>query len=153
MTVEPFRIERYFATREFTTPHLLGVSDCETRSVSELLALDPGASERLKRLRLGYTESPGNPRLRQTVASQYRGLDPDDVLVHNAAVEVLLTVSLAVLEPGDHAVIHHPGYQAQRTAPEIAGARVSSWWARRENGWRPDLDELAALLDEPRTRL
>lgn len=153
MPVEPFRIERYFAAHEFTTPHLLGVSDCETRSIADLLALEPGAREALLSLRLGYTESPGDPSLRAAVAAWSGGLGADDILIHNAAVEVLLTVALAVLEPGDHAVVHHPGYQAQRTAAGIAGARVSRWRARAENGWAPDPDELVRLLDRPRTRL
>lgn len=153
MAVEPFRIERFFAEHEFTTPHLLGVSDCETLAVGELLALEPGSQERLTSLRLGYTESPGSPELRSAVAAHLPGVGPDDVLVHNAAVEVLLTVALAVLEPGDHAVVHHPGYQAQASAATIAGATVSHWLARPERGWAPDLDELAGLLDRPRTRL
>lgn len=153
MPVEPFRIERYFAAHEFTTPHLLGVSDCESRSVQDLLSLEPGAHEAFLALRLGYTESEGHPALRTAVASAMPGLTPDDVLVHGAGVEVLLTVALAVLEPGDHAVVHHPGYQAQATAAHIAGAEVSPWRAREEAGWAPDLDELRVLLERPRTRL
>jgi aspartate/methionine/tyrosine aminotransferase len=151
--VPPFRIERFFAAHEFSTPHLLGVSDCETRTVRDLLALEPDAGERLADMRLGYTESDGSPELREAVAATLPGVGPDDVLVHNAAVEVLLTVALAVLERGDHAVVHHPGYQAQWTTAEIAGARVSLWRARPELGWAPDLDELPDLLDRPRTRL
>jgi aspartate/methionine/tyrosine aminotransferase len=151
--VQPFLIERYFAAHEFTTPHLLGVSDCETRTVAELLTLEPGAREGLLDLRLGYTESQGHEALREAVAAAEPGLGPDDVVVHAAGVEVLLTVALAVLEPGDHAVVHHPGYQAQWTAAELAGARVSPWRARRDADWAPDLDELRALLDRPRTRL
>jgi aspartate/methionine/tyrosine aminotransferase len=151
--VEPFLIERFFAAHEFTTPHLLGVSDCETRTVGELLALDPDAEERLRSLALGYTEGDGHAELRAAIAATYERLGPEDVLVHAAGVEVLLTVALAVLEPGDHAVVHHPGYQAQRTSAGVAGADVSLWWARPELGWAPDLDELAGLLDRPRTRL
>jgi aspartate/methionine/tyrosine aminotransferase len=151
--VEPFAIERYFAAHEFTTPHLLGVSDCETCSVGDLLSLEAGALERFLALELGYTRSEGHHALRAAVAASMPGLDADHVLVHAAGVEVLLTVALAVLEPGDHAVVHHPGYQAQRTAAAIAGARVSLWRARREAGWAPDLDELGVLLDRPRTRL
>ncbi len=153
MPVEPFRIERFFAKHEFTVPRLLGVSDCETRTVGDLLALEPGAADELLSLRLGYTESSGHPALRAEIAATLGGLESDHVIVHNAGVEGLLTAALAVLGPGDHAVVHHPGYQAQRTASAIAGARVSRWWARPEKGWAPDLNELEALLDEPRTRL
>ncbi|HSG48839.1 MAG TPA: aminotransferase class I/II-fold pyridoxal phosphate-dependent enzyme, partial [Longimicrobiales bacterium] len=81
------------------------------------------------------------------------GLGPDDFLVHAAGVEVLLTVALAVLEPGDHAVIQAPCYQAARSAPQLAGARVSLWSGDPERGWAPELDALPPLLDQPGTRL
>lgn len=152
MTVEPFALERFFAEHEFTTPHLLSVSDCETSTVADLLALEDGARQRLERLALGYTESDGSPELRAAVAAREDGLTADDVVVHAAGVEVLLTVALAVLEPGDHAVVQSPCYQAARSGPELAGASVTPWRARRENGWAPDLDELPRLL-RPGTRL
>jgi aspartate/methionine/tyrosine aminotransferase len=153
MTVEPFRLERFFAEHEFTTPHLLAVSDCESMTVGELLALEPGASEGLAGLGLGYTESAGGQPLREALAAAHPGLKPDHFLVHAAGVEVLLTVAMAALEPGDHAVVQAPCYQAARTAPEMAGARVSLWRGDPDRGWAPDLDALPALLDVPRTRL
>lgn len=152
MRVEPFALERFFAEHEFTTPHLLSVSDCETVSVGELLALEDGAAEALGRLGLGYTESDGNPALREAVAAREDGLAAEDVVVHAAGVEVLLTVALAVLEPGDHAVVQSPCYQAARSGPEMAGATVTPWPARRENGWAPDLEALPGLI-RPETRL
>ena len=153
MTVEAFRLERFFAEHEFTTPHLLAVSDCESMTVGELLALEPGASGGLEALGLGYTESAGGRPLREALAEAHPGLEPDHFLVHAAGVEVLLTVAMAVLEHGDHAVVQAPCYQAARTAPVIAGARVSLWSGDPDRGWAPDLDALPALLDLPRTRL
>lgn len=153
MTVEPFRLERFFAAHEFTTPHLLSVSDCESLTAGELLDLEPGAREALDRVWLGYTESEGGGPLREALADAHPGLGPDDFLVHAAGVEVLLTVALAVLEPGDHAVVQAPCYQAARSAPAIAGARVSLWAADPDRGWAPDLDALPGLLNRPRTRL
>lgn len=152
MSVEPFALERFFADYEFTTPHLLSVSDAETVTVGEILALEDGAAEALGRLRLGYTESDGSPELREAIAARDPGLTAEDVVVHAAGVEVLLTVALAVLEPGDHAVVQSPCYQAARSAPGLAGASVTPWRARREAGWAPDPDELPGLL-RPQTRL
>jgi aspartate/methionine/tyrosine aminotransferase len=81
----PFLLERWFATREFSAPHVLCASDCETMSVGELLALAPGAADALAALRLGYTESTGHPELRSAIARQYASIGPDDVLVHAGA--------------------------------------------------------------------
>lgn len=153
MTVEPFHLERFFAEHEFSTQHLLSVSDCESMTVGELMALEPAAGDALNRVWLGYTESTGGRDLREELAAVHPPLEPDDFLVHAAGVEVLITVALAVLEPGDHAVVHSPCYQASRTGPAMAGARVSPWVGDPDRGWAPDLDALPALLDVPRTRL
>lgn len=152
MAVEPFLLERFFAEHEFTTPHLLSVSDCESMTVGELLAMEEGAADALSDLRLGYTESEGSPSLRRALAEIHPGLAPEDFLVHAAGVEVLLTMALAVLEPGDHAVVQGPCYQASRTAPRIAGAEVTLWMGDPQRGWAPDLEALPGLLT-PRTRL
>ncbi len=156
MPVEPFALERFFAKHEFTTPHLLGVSDCESMSVGELLELEPGAEDRLRELRLGYTESDGSPTLRAALAATY-GSNPvalaaDDILVHAAGVEVIFALSHALLRPGDHAIVQTPCYQILRSAPEMAGAAVSPWPMRPEAGWAPDLDELVGLIRDD-TRL
>jgi aspartate/methionine/tyrosine aminotransferase len=37
MEVSPFRIERYYARYEFTTRYMLSSSDCESRTIGELL--------------------------------------------------------------------------------------------------------------------
>lgn len=153
MRYEPFRIERYFAATEFTTPHLLAVSDCETRSVGELLALEPDALERFLALRLGYTESDGSEALRSAVSGRYRAVRPDDVLVHATAVEVVYTTFRALLEPGDRVVVQMPAYQALRSAVDLAGAEVVHWWGRPGAGWAPDLDRLDELLADGPTRM
>ena len=42
MQVAPFRIEQFYARYEFTTRYMLSSSDCESRTIGELLALEPG---------------------------------------------------------------------------------------------------------------
>ncbi len=153
MRYEPFRLERYFAATEFTTPHLLAVSDCETRSVGDLLALEPDARERLMALGLGYTESEGSEELRIAAAARYGRATVDDVLVHATAVEVIHTTFRALLEPGDRVVVQMPAYQALRSAADVAGAEVVPWWGRPGAGWAPDLDELDGLLAAAPTRM
>ena len=59
MELAPFRIEQYYARYEFTTRYMLSSSDCESRPISDLLAFEPDAHERLLGLQLGYTESTG----------------------------------------------------------------------------------------------
>lgn len=150
---ETFHLERFFAATEFTTPHLLAVSDCESCTVADLLALEPDARERLLGLRLGYTESAGSEELRVAAAGLYTEVEPDDVLVHATAVEVIYTTFRALLREGDRVVVQMPAYQALRSAAELAGAEVVHWWGDSARDWAPDLDELDRLLDHPRARL
>src|SRR5215813_5388535 len=69
MELSPFRIERFYARYEHSTRFMLSSSDCESRTVGDLLELEPDAHERLLETWCGYTESPGGPGLRQAIGS------------------------------------------------------------------------------------
>ena len=71
MKLDQFRLERYFSKYEFSAPYLLCSSDCESMELRDLLALEPGAYERLSSLWLGYTESLGDPELRHAITTLY----------------------------------------------------------------------------------
>ena len=90
MDVTPFRIERYYARYEFTTRYMLSSSDCESRTIGDLLALEPDAHDRLVGTWCGYTESPGALELREAIAALYERIDPDDVIVTSVAVRVVV---------------------------------------------------------------
>jgi len=145
MRLPPFALERFFARHEFAARHLLCVSDCESMSVGELLDMEPGASEELHRLRLGYTESPGSPSLRAGIARLYTAVTPDDVLVTSGAEEAIFLFMHAALSPGDTIIVHQPCYQSLAEVARSAGCRVVPWLAREENGWAPDPGELPRL--------
>ena len=72
MQLEPFRIEHYYGTYEFSARFMLSSSDAQTRSVGELLALEDGAAERLAELPLSYTQSSGAPELREAIRAAVR---------------------------------------------------------------------------------
>ena len=146
MHLSPFKLERYFAKYEFTTRFMLCSSDCESVSVGELLALEPGADEALQRHWLGYTESVGAPSLRQEIARIYTTVRPEQVLVHSGAEEAIFLFMHAALQPGDHVIVHWPCYQSLFEVAKSAGAEVTFWEARESNGWALDLDELKRML-------
>ncbi len=148
MRLPPFALERYFARHEFTTELLLCSSDCESLSVRELLSCEPGAEERFRELRLGYTESSGSPALRREISALYQTVPPDGVLVTTGAEEAVFLVMNAMLGPGDHAVVHWPCYQSLFEVARAAGADVTRWTAREEEDWALDPAELPSLLRE-----
>ena len=125
MKIAPFRIEQYYAVHEFTAPYMLSSSDAESVAVADLLALEPGAEERLLGLRLGYTESPGSPELRAAISEMYETTEPDDVLVVAAAEEGIFLVYHALLEQGDHVVVETPCYESALAGRTFGRRRAS----------------------------
>lgn len=151
MNLRPFALERFFAAYEFTTRHLLCSSDAETMPAGDLLALEPGAAERLRELRLGYVESLGTPGLRRAIAALYEHGDPESVLVHAGAQEPIFAFMNVALEPGDHVVVQFPCYQSHYSIAEGVGAEVSRWHSDLAGEGAPDPAELERLI-RPSTR-
>ena len=151
MQLTPFKLERYFARYEFSAKYLLCSSDCESLSIGDLLAYEPGAEEEMKRHWLGYTESAGAPTLREEISRIYTGIQADQVLVHSGAEEAIFLFMQAVLKPGDHLIVHWPCYQSLFEIARSIGCEVTFWEARAENKWAPDLEELKRSL-RPNTR-
>jgi aspartate/methionine/tyrosine aminotransferase len=150
MQLPPFALERFFARHEFAARHLLCASDCESMSVGDLLALEPGAQEALAVLRLGYTESLGSPTLRQAISGLYRTVSPEEILVTCGAEEAIFLFMHAALSPGDGLVVHQPCYQSLAEVARSAGCRVIPWLAREEDGWALDPGDLPRLAEGAR---
>ena len=152
MKIRPFALERFFAKHEFSVKHLACASDPDSLSVREVLALEPGSEAKFLELGLGYSESVGQPELRAAIAALFKGLAPEDTLVHAGAQEAIFAFMHVLLAPGDHAIVHTPAYQSLYEVAEAAGATVTRWEAREADGWQPDVDALARLI-RPDTKL
>lgn len=152
MHIKPFRIEQYFGKYEFTAKYLLSSSDAESRTIQELLDLEPGAHEGFLKHRCGYTESPGAPALREVISGMYRGFAPQDVLVLAATEEGIFVLYHALLSPGDHVIVETPCYESALEVARSTGARVSEWRRHPENGWAHDLAALEKLI-QPSTKI
>ena len=152
MRLEPFRLERYLANHEFTAPYVLCSSDCESMKLRDLLALESGAAERFQSLWLGYTQSLGDPELRQTIAELYDRITDCQVLVHAGAEEAIFNFMNVALKSGDHVIVHAPYYQSLGEVAKSIGAEVSEWQGDPANGWELDLEVLKATLT-PRTKV
>jgi len=143
MKIEEFKLERFFAAHEFKVRYQMSASDCESMSVRELCeTAGADTMEKLHKLWLGYTESAGDPSLRNAVSRLYENISPEKVLIAVPEEAIFLTLQ-GCLEPGDHVIIMAPAYQSLRAVPEAMGCRVTSWPAEfKEDGWRFDFDFL-----------
>ncbi|HEV8371476.1 MAG TPA: aminotransferase class I/II-fold pyridoxal phosphate-dependent enzyme [Pyrinomonadaceae bacterium] len=120
--------------------------------MSELLGMDPQATHDLGDLRLGYTETLGNPGLRREIASLYTAIDPNQVLVHTGAEEAIFNFMNSTLHAGDHIVVQWPCYQSLYDVAQSIGCEVTKWETREEERWELDLDFLKRNL-RPRTKV
>ncbi len=146
MNIPPFKLERYFAKYEFSTRYLLCSSDCESMSAGELLALEAGSEELFRQHWLGYTESQGAPSLRREICRIYATIQPDQILVHSGAEEAIFLFMNAVLQAGEHVVVHSPCYQSLAEIARSLGCEVTPWQARESRAWALDVDELRQLI-------
>ncbi|MBA2373849.1 MAG: aminotransferase class I/II-fold pyridoxal phosphate-dependent enzyme [Chloroflexi bacterium] len=153
MHIADFELERYFARWEFSVEHLLCASDVEGYPMAELLGLaDDEMRARWAGLRLGYTESAGDPLLRREIASLYETIDPDEVLVFAGAEEGIFCLMTVLLGTGDHAVVTWPGYQSLYEVARANGAEVTLHELREEDRWAIDLDVLRRQI-RPSTKV
>lgn len=153
MHIAPFATEQYYALYEFSTPHMLSSSDCETMSVGEVLELAGMRLDDLSGLRLGYTESAGHPELRAAVAKGYDHVSSEQVVVLTSPVEGIYLVMRTLLEPGDEVVVLSPAYDALRNVAKHVAGRIQTWdLAPTEGDWQLDLEALEQMVSE-RTKL
>jgi aspartate/methionine/tyrosine aminotransferase len=153
-SLPPFRLERWFVEFEFV-PGIrnLAASGPYDATTQELLALeDQAATDRYLHLGLGYLENPGGERLREGVSSLYHTLNAQEVQITSGASEALFLLAWAVREPGANLIVEEPCYENVAAVASALGLQVRRLPLRMQDGWQPDLERLARLIDK-HTRL
>ncbi len=151
MTFTPFDLEQWQSLYETTVKFNLADSGVQPVTLAELVST-PEAVTELLRTPLHYPAVNGTARLRKLISGLYRGAGPDNVLVTVGAAEANAITVSALTQPGDHVIVMEPGYRQVSGVSRNAGCEVEAFPLRRENGWRPDLDELERLV-RPTTRM
>ena len=155
MKIAPFATEHFFAQYEFSTPHQLCNSDCETVTVAELLDMAEVPIADFGQLSLGYTQSQGDPQLREAIAASYSGVDAEDVIMLGTPVEGIYLAARAALNPGDEVVVLSPAYDALINLFEhvVGTPNVKKWsFYPGKKHWELDFDQLTGLISA-RTRM
>ena len=148
MKINQFKLERYFAQYEFKAPYLLSSSDCESFSVREILELEEGATADYLHQRLGYTESEGDPELRQEIAKLYSSIATEDVFCFAGAQEGIFVFMNSLLNKGDHIIVQFPAYQSLYEIEKAIGCEVSLWTMDEHSKWSLDLNFLTSNIME-----
>ena len=74
-------------------------------------------------------------------------LEAEEVASVYGSHEGIAHIGFCLLDPGDVVLVPDPGYPIFSVGPALAGAKLSFYELREENGWLPDLDALSEQAD------
>lgn len=145
-------LEEWMRQYYFEVDADIGSSGVADYSLAELRALAGVSHDELDRIVFHDSQTLGGAAVRAALARRWTGGDAARVMVTHGSTEANFLVMHALLAPGDEVLVVDPVYPQLRTVAASIGCRIRPWPLRPGAGWRPDLDELPALLT-PRTRM
>ena len=147
-----FKLETHFSRWEFNARYHMTASDAESMTMRDLLAMATAQErEDFEGLWLGYTETYGDPELRETIAATYQDRTAAEILCLAGASEGIFAANNVILDRDSHAIIVTPNYQSHETLPlsicEATGVPLDP-----DDNWSLDIDRVAAAI-RPNTKL
>ncbi|MEQ8206417.1 MAG: pyridoxal phosphate-dependent aminotransferase [Woeseia sp.] len=147
-----FRLETHFSRWEFKARFHMTASDAESMSLAELLAMaNPAEREAFDQLWLGYTETWGDPGLRDLIAGTYQQRTAADILCFAGASEGIFAANSVLLDKDSHAIVVTPNYQSHETLP-VSLCSATGIPLDPDDHWSLDIDRVASAI-RPNTRL
>ena len=146
MNIRTFELERVQSLYENTVPYNLTESGFHPYTLEQLLS--PDELSEMNKIVLGYGQTNGAVSLRQTISNLYIDFSEENILVTNGSSEANYVVCHTLLETGDEVVMMVPNYMQIWGIAEEMGCLPKPFHLKEENGWRPDLEELASLVNE-----
>lgn len=147
MKLIPFDMERWQSTFEHRVRHNLSESGVHPLTAGELLALS-GEDLDLTSIQLGYGQSNGSDPLRERIAALYPGATDRSVVVTTGGIEANLVALWHLAEAGKPLAAMIPNYMQVPGLMQNLQGRVLPFHLREDEGWRPDLDQLADALGQ-----
>jgi hypothetical protein len=143
-------MERWESTQENRVEYNLSESGVHPLSVSELLE---NTHTDILKTSLGYIQTNGSLKLRETIAGIYERASPENLLVTNGSAEAIFVTLWSFLESGAEIVVMLPNYMQIWGLAKTFRARLKTFWLR-ENAerWVPDLRALKKAITK-RTKL
>lgn len=151
MNIKDFKVERWLNLYENDADYEMAETDVRPFTLKELLELGDfdHLKEQLLGVKLGYNPTSGSDKLKEAVASIYQNnVKPENILITTGAIEADFHVTNSLVNKGDTVIVQFPAYQALYSTAEARGAKVKYWKMKPENEYKPDINELKALIDK-----
>ena len=132
-------IEDWFDKYQFEVEYDIGESGVKYRKLDDL-------NVELTHIDLRYTQHLGNPQLRTEIASQYEGLNWDNIGVTTGAAEAIFSIIGSLLSKQDHAIIELPNYPSFRYICESLEKNYDLFDLRYEEEFKPDVERLEQMI-------
>jgi aspartate/methionine/tyrosine aminotransferase len=146
MKIREFGVEIWMNAYENDATYNLAETCVDSITIAELLTLagknDTALSDLLP-MRMGYGAIEGSDRLKAAICGLYDRQAAENVIVTHGTIGANHLVHTALIGPGDVVVSVVPTYQQHYSIPEACGAEVRLVWLKPENGFLPDMTELA----------
>lgn len=146
MRIREFGVEIWMNAHENDARFNLAETCVDSITVGELLALarrNEDALAELLPMRMDYGAIEGSQRLRAAICRLHARQAPGNVIVTHGTIGANHLVHTALVDRGDIVVSIVPTYQQHHSIPESCGAEVRAVRLRPENGFLPDMAELA----------
>ncbi len=156
MKIDAFKVEEWMNAWETKCKYNVAETCCDSVSLDELFELTGEDREAFinnftaGRLTYGYIE--GKPEMKEAICGLYKTLKPENIVPTHGAAGANHHVFYSLVEEGDEVISIMPTYQQLYSIPESMGAKVNLLHLKEENGYLPDLKELAAMVT-PKTKV
>ena len=146
MKIREFGVEVWMNAYENDAKFNLAETCVDSITIAELLVLagknDTALSDLLP-MRMSYGAIEGSDKLKSAICGQYDRQAAANVIVTHGTIGANHLVHTTLVDPGDVVVAVVPTYQQHYSIPESCGADMRLVWLKPENGFLPDLEELA----------
>ena len=147
MKINDFKLERYFAKHEFTAKYLLSSSDCDGYEMKYLLEnASKDEMDLWEGIKLGYTESEGNPLLREAILQYYKIKTIENVVVASPGELNFISMNV-LLDSKDHAITVSPCYQSLSEVVKSVNCELSLWKPSPDK-WEFNTADLEKLIQK-----
>ena len=146
MEIEPFELERIQSIWEHVVDYNLAESGIHPISLDEFL--NEKELEKIKEIKLGYSQTNGTPELREKIAKLYPGAKIENILVTNGSSEANFLLVWSSIEPGDEVILMLPNYMQIWGLLRCFSANIKPFYLKESLNWSLDLEELNNLITE-----
>jgi aspartate/methionine/tyrosine aminotransferase len=133
---------------EIESPEQLGYDtiECNLAESSVHDAVFKNLNLNLNELLLCYGDHLGKPELRELIATEYKQISANDVLLTAGAAAALFMIATSLLEKEDHLIVVRPNYATNIETPRAIGCEIDFVDLTFENNFQIDTNAVKKLI-------